>query len=194
MASSEFKGISRIDNEGKQTHGWFVRVFFNNRQHSKLFSDASHGGREKALKKAVKYRNELEKELGKPRSDRRIVLSNKRNQTGVLGVQRVFKNPSVKSDPDPFAGAAYEVTWSPEANMLRKISFSIAKYGEEEAFRRAVDYRQRIEKKVYGRVLQTEIPPFEELKARLDAKLADKLKKEGSLCISRGWLENGLSW
>lgn len=76
------------------------------------------------------------------------------------------------------AGAAYEVTWSPEPNVLRKISFSIGKYGEEEAFRRAVDYRQGIEKKVYGRVIQTKIPPFEEVKAQLDAQLAAKLKTE----------------
>lgn len=110
MASSEYKGISRIDHDGKHTHGWYVRVFFNNKQHSKLFSDAMHGGREKALKKAVKYRNDLEKELGKPWSDRRIVASNKRNKTGVVGVMRVNKNPSVKSDQDPLAGAAYEVT------------------------------------------------------------------------------------
>jgi hypothetical protein len=67
-------------------------------------------------------------------------------------------------------GAVFEVTWSPEPNVLRKTSSSIEKYGEEGAFQKAVAPRQKIEKKIYGRVIQTEIPPFQEVKARLDEK------------------------
>jgi hypothetical protein len=172
-ASSGYKGISRIDHEGKHTHGWYVRVCFDRKMHSKFFSDASNGGKEKALKKAVKHRNDLEKQLGKPRTDRIIVVSNQRNTTGILGVQRTLKGIQARGG-DPLARAVYEVTWSPEPNVLRKTSFSIEKYGEEGAFQKAVELRQKVEKKIYGRVIQTEIPAFEVVKARLDEKQFSK--------------------
>lgn len=79
----------------------------------------------------------------------------------------LFKSPSQK-DVGPLAGEQYEVTWSPEPNILRNTAFSIEKYGEEVAFQKAVALRQKIEKKFYGRVIQTEIPAFEFVKARLD--------------------------
>ncbi len=175
-ATSGYKGISRIDHEEKHTHGWYVRVCYDRKMHSKFFSDASNGGKEKALKKAVKYRNDLEKQLGKPRTDRIVVVSNIRNTTGVIGVQRTLK-PVKTADGPKLAGAVYEVTWSPEPNVLRKTSFSIEKYGEEGAFLKAVELRQKMEKKIYGRIIQTEIPPFAEVKARLDATQDTPKKK-----------------
>ncbi len=183
-ATSGYKGISRIDHEAKHTHGWYVRVCYDRKMYSKFFSDASNGGKEKALKKAVKHRNDMEKQLGKPRTDRIIVVSNSRNSTGIIGVQRTFKGVPVKNAANPLAGGQYEVTWSPEPNVLRKTSFSIEKHGEEGAFQKAVELRQKVEKKIYGRVIQTEIPAFEVVKARLDGKqLAKKparKKKKGN--------------
>ena len=182
-ATSGYKGISRIDHEEKHTHGWYVRVCFDRKMHSKFFSDGSNGGKEKALKKAVKHRNDLEKELGKPRTDRIIVVSNQRNTTGIIGVQRTIKGIPAKKGADPLAGAVYEVTWSPEPNVLRKTSFSVEKHGEEGAFQKAVELRQKVEKKIYGRVIQTEIPAFDVVKARLDAKQLSKKparKKKGN--------------
>jgi AP2 domain len=178
-AQSGYKGISRIDHAEKHTHGWYVRVCFDRKMHSKFFSDASNGGKEKALKKAVKYRNDLEKQLGKPRTDRIVVVSNSRNTTGVIGVQRTVKMAKLKDGAD-LTGAVYEVTWSPEPNVLRKTSFSIEKYGEEGAFRKAVELRQQMEKKVYGRIIQNNIPPFEEVKKRLDEALKPTKKKKRS--------------
>ncbi len=166
-ASSGHKGISRIDHEGKHTHGWYVRVCFDRKIHAKFFSDASNGGKEKALRKAVKHRNDLEKQLGKPRTDRIVVVSSTRNTTGVIGVQRTIRQTKLK-DGAVLAGAVFEVTWSPEPSAIRKTSFSIEKYGEEGAFLKAVEFRQKAEKKIYGRVIQTAIPPFAEVKARLD--------------------------
>jgi hypothetical protein len=143
--------------------------------HSKFFSDASHGGKDKALKKAIKYRNDLEKELGKPRTDRIVVVSNARNSTGVIGVQRTTKVTRGK-EGESVSGSVYEVTWSPEPNVLRKTSFSIEKYGEEEAFRKACQLRQQMEKKVYGRVIQVNIPTLEEVKARQEKMRAEQAK------------------
>jgi hypothetical protein len=174
--ASGHKGISRIDHEGKHTHGWYVRVCFDRKLYSRFFSDGAHGGKEKALKKALKHRNDLEKQLGKPRTDRIIVVSNNRNSTGIIGVQRVHRVARLKNGAK-ISGAVYEVTWSPEPNVIKKTSFSIEKFGEEGAFYRAVELRQKVEKKVYGRVIQTRMPSFEEVKNRLDAKPTVPQKK-----------------
>ena len=91
MSKCGHKGISRIDQEERKTHGWYVRVSFNNQRRAKFFSDASHGGRERALEQAILYRNEAEAELGKPRTNRLVIAKNPRNRSGIMGVQRKTK-------------------------------------------------------------------------------------------------------
>lgn len=61
-ASSSVPGISRIDQESTRTHGYFVRVGYHRTKegawrpkHRAFFGDASHGGKEKAFKAAVKW-------------------------------------------------------------------------------------------------------------------------------------------
>lgn len=55
-------GISRIDQESTRTHGFFVRVGYHRTRdgawrpkHRAFFGDASHGGKAKALKAAMKW-------------------------------------------------------------------------------------------------------------------------------------------
>lgn len=141
------KSISRIDQESRKTHGWFVRVCFNKKIHSKFFSDKVHGGRHKALMKAQAWRNETERKLGKPRTDRVVVA-----REGTTSVRRALisrgKNAKTK-------GLVYEVTYSPEPNKICRTSFSIRKYGEDEARRLAMDFRQKKEKEIYGQIIGT---------------------------------------
>ncbi len=61
-STSRRRGISRIDQPSKRTHGWFVRVGYHERRdgsygprHTKFFGDAGHGGKAKALKAAEKF-------------------------------------------------------------------------------------------------------------------------------------------
>lgn len=61
-ATSSVPGISRIDQESTRTHGYFVRVGYHRTRegawrpkHRAFFGDASHGGKEKAFKAAVKW-------------------------------------------------------------------------------------------------------------------------------------------
>ncbi|MDQ3812388.1 MAG: AP2 domain-containing protein [Armatimonadota bacterium] len=145
---SGYKGISRIDSPNRNTHGWYVRVTFMGDNHAKFFSDSVHGDRDKALYHAVRYRNRMERELGKPRTNRTVATTNARNRSGVLGVKRIDKGP----------GGAYEVTWSPRPNVVSRTSVSIAKWGEEEAFRRACEIRQQKERKMYGGLLRHNVP------------------------------------
>ena len=61
-AASTVPGVSRIDQDSTRTHGYFVRVGYHRTKegawrpkHRAFFGDASHGGKEKAFKAAVKW-------------------------------------------------------------------------------------------------------------------------------------------
>ena len=142
------KSISRIDQPHKRNHGWYVRVVFRRKIHSKFFSDACNGGRENALRRAVRYRNALEKSLGKPRTDRVIVGSSQR-PGGIVGVVKKLgyerqRNGSIKRVP------IYEVTWCPEPCKVALTSVSINKHGQRRAFERACAIRRQKEREIYG--------------------------------------------
>jgi len=87
------KGILRINNKGRQ--GYRARVYLKGHPHSKLFSDAKCGGPAKARDKAILWRNEKERELGKKRSNSRISGFKKTN-TSVLSIKELRKNNTDK--------------------------------------------------------------------------------------------------
>src|SRR5918992_896879 len=91
MNKSGYKGVSRIDSPGKKMHGWYVRVRFNRQGRAKFIPDRAHGGREAALARAVECRDEMERELGRPRTDHQVVGHNPRNPGGVAGVRRAVR-------------------------------------------------------------------------------------------------------
>ncbi|HKJ63909.1 MAG TPA: AP2 domain-containing protein, partial [Desulfopila sp.] len=80
------KDIARIDQESKRTHGWYVRVRFLGKTHSKFFSDKKCGGRYSSLLSAISWRDKTERRLGKIRTNKHMVtVSN--SGTGVVGVR-----------------------------------------------------------------------------------------------------------
>ncbi|MEA3547999.1 MAG: AP2/ERF family transcription factor [Thermodesulfobacteriota bacterium] len=123
------KDIARIDQETKRTHGWYVRVRYFGKTHSKFFSDGKCGGRYSSLLSALAWRDQIEKKLGKQRTDRHIVtVSN--TTTGVVGVRL---NDEMNR---------YEVSWVTPLGKQGKTSVSIKKHGKEKAFSRACEIRQ----------------------------------------------------
>jgi hypothetical protein len=148
-----YKGISRIDS--KTTKGWLVRGYKNGTRYSKLFSDGKLGGKENALGKAQVFRSELSARLSsipaKPRCQK-IVSHDKRNQTGVLGISRLSK-----SGKDDKKLGFYSVTWRPAKGKQKCTSFSIAKYGEDLAFRKAVTLRYEKLRAAYGEEIAVKI-------------------------------------
>jgi hypothetical protein len=133
MPDEKHKDIARIDQLSKRTHGWYVRVRFLGKTHSKFFSDRKCGNRENSLKAAVEWRNKMEKKLGKVRTNRHMVtVSN--SGTGVVGVRL---NDKLNR---------YEVSWVTLQGKQGKTSVSIAKHGKKEAFKRACAIRQDREK------------------------------------------------
>lgn len=152
MAKSGYKGICRIDQPERKTYGWYVRVTFNGQRRVKFFSDEANGGKEKALEAAVKYRNQAERELGKPRTDRLVIARNPRNRSGIMGVQRKTKIVNTP-DGERVTDNVYEITWNPSPGEVRRTWVSIDEYGEEAAFRKACAIRREKEKEMYGSVV-----------------------------------------
>jgi hypothetical protein len=148
-----YKGISRIDS--RTTRGWLVRGYKNGTRYSKLFSDGKLGGRENAFEKAKVFYGELSARLksipSKPRSQK-IVSHDKRNQTGVLGVSKLSK---VGKNNKRLG--FYSVTWRPSKGKQKCTSFSIAKYGDDEAFKLAVSLRFEKLRAAYGESIATKI-------------------------------------
>jgi hypothetical protein len=134
-SKSRLKSISRIDSN--KTHGWYVRVTFLGTEHRKLFSDNKYGNKLSALIEAKKYRDELEESLGKPRTDRIVISTHKRNNTGMLGVRR-------REFP------AFEVQASIKPGKIKKIIVPIANGDEQAAFKEACRIRQQLLHKSYS--------------------------------------------
>jgi hypothetical protein len=150
MPISGHKGISRIDCPERKTVGWYVRVRLKKVTKSKFISDSKYGGKEEGLKAALECRNQLEKELGKPRTDFVIVGENPRNNSGVVGVRRAVKK-YVGKYGDVYYNEVYEVSWNAGREKKGRTSVSIKKYGEAAAFRRACAIRRHKEQLMYGK-------------------------------------------
>jgi len=147
------KGISRIDT--RDTHGWYVRIYKNGKTYSKLYSDNKYGGKERALIVAFKARMvaiEALKDLPNE-SKRRLVTADKRNKSGIIGVSKTTKynNNGTTSD-------YYQVTWSPEPGKVKNRQWSVRKFGELEAKKRAIEFRQQVMVEIYG----DRLPEYEE--------------------------------
>lgn len=127
------KDVARIDQESKRTHGWYVRVRFLGKTHSKFFSDRKCGGRYSSLLSAIAWRDQTEKKLGKVRTNKHMVtVSN--SSTGVVGVRL---NDKLNR---------YEVSWVTHQGKQGKTSVSINKHGKKAAFKRACEIRQTKER------------------------------------------------
>ena len=139
------RGISRVDSGS--TRGFLVRAYRNGKVYSKLFSDRKNGGKRKAKKLAIIYRDELKEHVAQiPRQRKaRVVLVDSRNNTGELGVSR-----SVKHGPNGRNYEVFSVSWRPETGVQKCTSFSISKYGEEKAFKLAVEHRRKMMREIHG--------------------------------------------
>jgi hypothetical protein len=71
-----------------RTKGWQVAIRRNHQDYTKMFSDNSYGGKQKALAEAIRYRNKLLKQLAKELPSLQLARTkSKRNKTGVVGLQ-----------------------------------------------------------------------------------------------------------
>jgi hypothetical protein len=143
----KYKGISRIDSKG--THGWFVRIYHNGETHSKLYSDNKYGGKERALKIAIKARDKATLEIkGKDPSKTKkpnLVTDTKGSNTGVVGVYRTERTYESGNTYE-----YYKVYWRPRPGEVKSKEWSINKYGQEQAFLQACVFRDRKMREIHG--------------------------------------------
>jgi len=135
-------GISRFDDDIRMTHGWRVSLRRRGKMLVENFPDKKYGGRQKALKLAQKYRDEL---LGKfPPISRREVCLVKRsnNKSGISGVCTYAKSYRLR-DGTLRETRYWEASWPGEEGKNISINFSVNKYGEELARSMAIRARQR---------------------------------------------------
>ncbi len=144
MADSGYKSVSRIDIPHRKTHGWQVRVWFKGKMYNKFFNDNHYVSREEALQAAVEHRNEIERKLGKPRSEHAVVTQPPRKRAGgTVGVRRIMKQTGAYTkDGYPIYRPVYEATWCIN-HKVGRTTYSIDKHGEAEAFRLAYEARKR---------------------------------------------------
>jgi hypothetical protein len=116
-----------------------VRVVWKGQRKQAFFADAKYGDQLGALAAAIDWRNQVERELGKPRTELPINNAPASN-TGVEGVSRTQR-----------AGLPIlQVTWY-ENGRMRRTSISITRHGEEEALRMAQQFRARDDRPRLGR-------------------------------------------
>lgn len=168
------KGISRIDAPDRNEHCWLVRATKDAVTYSKSFADKKCGGKEKALKIAVEYRDKLYKSLGidptKPRKrgfrefPYPFFTKKANNKTGVVGVYRATKTVE-KQTPEGKKNVVvrdhYVASINVEKYKQEQKFFSIAEHGEEKARKLAIAWRKKMEKEVAARRAVKQVEPKE---------------------------------
>lgn len=150
MSLKKHKYITRID--ANNTHGYQVRICYqsSNITHSKMFSDNPYGGKRKALKAAIQFRDQIAKDLdiehllSIPHASRKQIprRSYKTNSSGIIGVN------FIRDYKDNYENYYYAVKYQ-ENKKQRSICFSIKRYGEKEAFKLACKIRYEHAGKLY---------------------------------------------
>lgn len=133
------RNISRIDTGS--THGYQVRFMRRGYSYDQFFGDNAYGGKRKALQAAREFRDELEAEH--PHYSRREVarIKSARNSSGTVGVH--LTEETDKRWPNQPTYLYWVAQWSPEPGVRKSRRFSVSKYGEEEAYRLAVNARRK---------------------------------------------------
>lgn len=120
-----------------RTMGWNVRVLLpNGTTHCKLFSDLKYGSRNKALSKAINYRDKMVKTLKieyKLKIPYKMTGPRERYKTSTSGIVGVIRVVDIKPSGEYFSWKSY--WWDRKEKTTKTKHFSVIKYGECDAFR-----------------------------------------------------------
>ncbi len=87
MSEEDMRNITRIDQEKKNTHGYYVRIQRDNNRISTFFSDKRYGGKQKALEAAKEFRDkEISKWEAVAKNPNVPISYGKPTNTGELGI------------------------------------------------------------------------------------------------------------
>ena len=141
---NELRNITRFDQDPRPdhevgTHGWWVRFQVEGKRLTQLFSDNKFGGKKKALQAAQTYRDAIEREVRPKQTGHHANIKTRRNRSGIVGVNRA-KNTTHRNGKR-YISHVWQAHWSKPDGKVVNRSFSIKKYGEEEALRLAIKTR-----------------------------------------------------
>jgi len=126
--SKRMRGISRIDQREKRTHGFFVRLQRRGISHNAFFADQSCGGKRRALRAAQRYFRVLERKYQPMTRQRRAEMLRRKGKSGIIGVQRAV----IRHRGGP-RRVYWQANWSPRPYVIRRRVFSVRKFGERKA-------------------------------------------------------------
>jgi hypothetical protein len=133
-------GITRVDHDRSRTHAWRVTIQRQGKIHVGHFSDGVYGGKKKALGAAREFRDQLvAKHPPLSRRDYCSILR-RNNRSGLAGVS--FHTEVIDTERGPVERRFWIARLPLEPWRTKLAKFSVAKYGPEEAFRRAVKARK----------------------------------------------------
>lgn len=133
-------GITRVDHEGSRTHAWRVTIQRRGKIHVRHFSDGVFGGKRKSLEAAKAYRDDLlAKHPPLSRKDYCSILR-RNNRSGVAGVS--YHTETIQTRNGPVERRFWIARVPLEPWKAKLVKFSVAKYGDEGAQRRAVKARR----------------------------------------------------
>lgn len=134
------RGIYRVNYPSHK--GIRAYLKFKDTEYQKVFGLS--GGEHKALAQARRWREEKLREIqNSPEAQNPLRKMQSNNKSGIVGVRR---GRTAWSD-------VWSATWTENGAQFHR-SFSIEKFGEDEAFRLACQARRDAEKRIYGQVYQ----------------------------------------
>ncbi|MEM7781888.1 MAG: AP2 domain-containing protein [Planctomycetota bacterium] len=137
------RNITRVEIENRDGNlygGWEVRLQRRKKKYSQFFSDLNYGGKRASLQAAKVYRDELEEENPKASVAQNARSLSTRNKSGVVGV-RLHEQKDRRGDYE-YHYWYWVAQWTDGHGRRKTKSFSIHQYGDDEAFRLAVQSRK----------------------------------------------------
>jgi len=132
--------ITRIDSERHRTFAWIVTVQRRNQIWRRSFSDLSFGGKSKALSAAKAFRDLiLRQHLPMTRAEY-CQIKRRNNQSGFAGVCR-YAYLDIR-DKRTVGRGYWLAFWTLASGKSKRIKFSISRFGERGAFKRAMRARK----------------------------------------------------
>lgn len=117
--------------------------------HVKNFTDKKCGGKQAALQQARRYRDELLRKFPPMTRKEFCEVLRRNNHTGVVGVCRFASRYVLKSGAKRSTWY-WEAIWPTTPGQHETIRYSVRKFGEEGAFKKACAARRRGIKNVSG--------------------------------------------
>lgn len=138
---NDLRNIKRFDySYGTRTpsYGWWVRFKRKEKKFHQFFSDKAFGSEEKSLEAAKLYRDAIEIELGIAK----VVpgIGGSRSKSGITGVNRAISIS--KKSYGTYTYYFWQAHWTNRLGKRESKRFSVSKWGEEEALRKAIEARK----------------------------------------------------